>query len=152
QRLDVLVLQRRAPLVEASCALGERLALPAAHPRELVELVQLPPLRRDPVPVPEQPVFAIESLVMAKANDDFLQHGFPTPLLAVVAALERRLIRRDESLDDVEGAVPQACLHRARALVVRRILGSQVADHRIASSVDAQQRLSLIGTYRAAAT
>src|SRR5215472_16486607 len=115
------MLQRRAPLIEASFAEVERLALPTAHPRELVELVQLPPLRWDPVPVPEQPVFAIETLVMAKANDDFRQHRFPAPLLAVVTALERRLIRRDESLDNVEGTMPQARLHRARTLMVRRI-------------------------------
>ena len=45
-------------LRERADAEHELLALPAAHPRELVELVELAPLRGNPVAVAEQPVLA----------------------------------------------------------------------------------------------
>ena len=145
------MLKRRALLLEDAVGKCERLTLPTAHPGELVELVQLAPLCWNPMAVPEQAIFAIQPLVMCQSYDDSRQHGLPALLFAVVAGLESRLISIDERLHHVEGAVPEPCFHRARALIIGRILLCELADHGITAGINAQQRLGLIGADRAPA-
>ena len=81
QRLQVDLLDADAGPAEPAGPEHQLLALPAAHPRELVELVELAPLRRYPVPVAEQPVPPVEALVVREPHQDPRQHRAPVLVL-----------------------------------------------------------------------
>ena len=55
-------------LRERAGAVHELFALPAAHAREFVELVEFAPLRGNPVAVAEQPELAVEALVVRRGG------------------------------------------------------------------------------------
>src|SRR6266542_5882722 len=93
ERANVFLFQRFSGLAERGGAERKRLALPAAHARELVELVQLTPLRGYPVAVAKQPEFAVDGFVMREPDQYARQDRFPPLLLAgCVSGLQRGLI------------------------------------------------------------
>ena len=122
----------------------ELLALPAAHARELVELVELAPLRGDPAAVAEEPVLAVEAAVVREPHDHPRQDRAPALVVgARIARLQRDLVRRRERLHEVEHRVPQPRLDARALLVELRVLLRQLRDDRFDARVDAQQRLHL---------
>ena len=149
QRRDVFLLLR---LVRAAEPGGAGFAMPAAGAGEFVQLVDFPPLRGYPVPVAKQPELAVESLVVGKPQQNPGQDRLPLLVFAsAVPALDRRFVRRDERLDQVEHRMPEPCLDAARALIIRRVLLGQIADDGLEPRIDAQQRLGLRRADRAAA-
>jgi hypothetical protein len=73
-------------------ARSELLALPVAHPRELVELVEFTPLRRDPLAIAEEPELAVDALVVNEPHEDPRKQIAPALLIgARIAGAQRRL-------------------------------------------------------------
>ena len=96
--------------------------------------------------VTKQPELAVDGLIMRKPDQYARQDRFPAFLLPRrVSCLQHRLIRGGERLDQIEHAVPEPRFNVARALIVGGVLRGQLAYDRLASGVDAKQRVHLRG-------
>ena len=109
------------------------------------DLVEVAPLRGNPVAVAEQPELAVEPAVMREPHERPRQDRAPAPIFRVRESrlCSAALYAAMKRLHEIEHRVPQPRLDGRALLVIGRVLPRQVADDRLEPRIELQQRLEL---------